>query len=55
MSGHTHETHPKLESETNIPQLQLIPLFRCVKCGLIRLPIAEDATPIAPSGAPPHL
>jgi hypothetical protein len=52
MSGHTQETHPKLENETDNRQLQLIPLFRCVKCGLIRAPIAEDATPPANPGAP---
>lgn len=45
MSGHT--TDPKLEKETDIPQPVPIPLFRCLKCGLIRLPVAEDATPPA--------
>jgi hypothetical protein len=52
MSGHTHGTHPKLGSETDIGQLQVIPLFRCVKCGSIRLPIAEDAAPPADPGPP---
>lgn len=54
MSGHTHTTHPKLASETD-SHLQLIPLFRCLKCGLIRLPIAEDATPPTPSSEPSNL
>jgi len=52
MSGHTLDTHPKLENETDIGQLHLIPLFRCVECGLIRLPTAEDAAPPADPGAP---
>jgi len=56
MSGHAHTSHPRLESETEIPQLRLIPLFRCVKCGLIRLPVAEDAIPpVSSPGAPSHL
>jgi hypothetical protein len=29
------------------PQAKTIPLFRCVKCGLLRLPLAEDASPPA--------
>ena len=31
----------------DITQAKTFPLFRCVKCGLLRLPIAEDATPPA--------
>jgi len=43
MSGLT--IHPKVKDD--IPQAKTIPLFRCVKCGLLRLPIAEDAAPPA--------
>ena len=31
----------------DIPQAKTLPLFRCVKCGVLRLPIAEDAVPPA--------
>ena len=40
MSGLTID--PKVK---DIPQTKTIPLFRCVKCGLLRLPIAVDAAP----------
>jgi hypothetical protein len=30
-----------------IPQAKTFPLFRCVKCSSLRLPIAEDAVPPA--------
>jgi len=41
MSGLTID--PKVKDD--IPQAKTIPLFRCLKCGLLRLPIAADATP----------
>ena len=31
----------------DIPQAKTFPLFRCVECGSLRLPIAEDAMPPA--------
>ena len=44
MSGLTSDH--KVKDST--PQAKTIPLFRCVKCGLLRLPIAEDAIPPTP-------
>lgn len=37
--------HSRSQVKDNIPQAKTIPLFRCVKCGLLRLPIADDAAP----------
>jgi hypothetical protein len=45
MSGHTLD--PNSEKEAEIRQPAPIPLVRCLKCGLIRLLVAEDATPPA--------